>query len=394
MANHAVQLQISINGRSLSIDKKNLVSLTVDRVMGDSANEFTLEVFDETAYQVESLFADTRNTEGDSLASITVLYSAAESLEISDTKSIMFSGIVLTYNVSFVGRATMLSIQGILTSGISNEAAAKWSFKRCSVCWADQDKPDEPVTFEGTDEYGNPCLMVNPTRLVERILNTYNSIDGVGGAFKIGNEFEETKDIPITSLPTLQSNMTAAEYISNVICPMSVLRGTNKAGFQYYVNSSGHNFRHSSFYDTDVKISLKMQFGYSNSRIISFSLAETGAIVMAGDFKDENGNLLISAGSLDKLYGQEALQFESNKYTNVQNVEQDYVKSYLDIRDNKSRYITSVKASDTNIGLSTSLSSSWENLKTLPFEATLTIWRRIFFSNSTRKLYIFNNIST
>lgn len=168
----AVQLAISINGTSLSIDKKNLVSLNVKRIVGDMANTFTLEVFDETAFQVENLFNRTSQDTGDTLASITVQYSAANDL----SKSIIFSGIVLTYNVSFVGRATMLSIEGVLTCGIDAESTVSWWFKKQSVCWANPDAEDSPVVITSTDSQGNSCLKVKPTELFKRILTEYGKI--------------------------------------------------------------------------------------------------------------------------------------------------------------------------------------------------------------------------
>ena len=94
----AIQLQIIINNKSLSISKKNLVSLNVKRVIGDSANEFTLEVFDETAYQVENLLI------GSAFPSITVKYSSSTSFK----KSVIFTGMCMDYNTTFTGRAMML----------------------------------------------------------------------------------------------------------------------------------------------------------------------------------------------------------------------------------------------------------------------------------------------
>ena len=70
----AVQLQVTVNGHSLSIDKKNLVSLQVKRNIGDAANEFTLEAFDETAWQLEEALM------GEDYAPITVSYSSSNSL--------------------------------------------------------------------------------------------------------------------------------------------------------------------------------------------------------------------------------------------------------------------------------------------------------------------------
>ena len=73
----AIQLEVIINNRNISIKKENLVSLKVSRVIGDAANSFTLEVFDDTAWQLENAIM------GTSLAPITIRYSASNSLNNS-----------------------------------------------------------------------------------------------------------------------------------------------------------------------------------------------------------------------------------------------------------------------------------------------------------------------
>ena len=106
----AVQLDVVIDGKSYSIDRKHLSSLQVTRNLGDAANKFTLEVFDETAYQIENALA------GRGQPSITVKYAAANDWAYGNQSSIVFTGVCMDYQISFVGRATMLSVEGILSA--------------------------------------------------------------------------------------------------------------------------------------------------------------------------------------------------------------------------------------------------------------------------------------
>ena len=185
----AIQLQIIINNKSLSISKKHLVSLNVKRVIGDSANEFTLEIFDETAYQVENLLI------GSAFPSITVKYSASTSLN----KSVIFTGMCLDYNTTFTGRAMMLSITGILMT--TGEAYDGWWFDKTTIEWCGS-QPEDRGSGDGSHEWWidgknaetfanykdnrDVCAIVvsddnggyttyfNPGRIFQRIIHKYN----------------------------------------------------------------------------------------------------------------------------------------------------------------------------------------------------------------------------
>lgn len=184
----AIQLQVIINNKSLSISKKHLVSLNVKRVIGDSANEFTLEVFDETAYQVENLLI------GSVFPSITVKYSASTSLN----KSVIFTGMCLDYNTTFTGRAMMLSITGILmTTGDTYDG---WWFDKATIEWCGSEPEDHgdgeshewwidgknAATFANYKDNRDVCAIVisnddggyttyfNPGRIFQRIIHKYN----------------------------------------------------------------------------------------------------------------------------------------------------------------------------------------------------------------------------
>ena len=198
----AIQLQIIINNKSLSVSKKHLVSLNVKRVIGDSANEFTLEVFDETAYQVENLLI------GSAFPSITVKYSASTTLN----KSVIFTGMCLDYNTAFTGRAMMLSITGILMN--TGDVYDGWWFDKATIEWCGSEPEDRyytdpstgktihewwidgknAATFANykdnrdvcaivvTDENGNPTAYFNPGRIFQRIIHKYNG-DKLGSTY-------------------------------------------------------------------------------------------------------------------------------------------------------------------------------------------------------------------
>lgn len=187
----AVQLQVTVNGHSLSIDKKNLMSLQVKRNIGDAANEFTLEAFDETAWQLEEALM------GEDYAPITVSYSSSNSL--NQNKTIVFTGICFNYEVSFVGRATMITITGTLsaTDGVSSgwwfdrnsiEWCATTPEERADGWWIDGKNEAEYEDFENNEDVcaildfkdgnGNPVdqpiVYYNPSRIFKRIIHKYN----------------------------------------------------------------------------------------------------------------------------------------------------------------------------------------------------------------------------
>lgn len=194
----AVQLQVVINGQSLTIDKSNAVSLSITRVIGDSADEFTLEAFDETAWKLETaLIADKNGKATGKLAPISVMYSAADNLN----KSILFTGTCLNYQTTFVGSATMLSITGVLAASTGIDDG--WWFDSRAVQWVDTEPTerdgvwyvdgksaseyesyknnrdvcailDFPKNSDGTVNSTNPTVYINPTRVFERIIHKYN----------------------------------------------------------------------------------------------------------------------------------------------------------------------------------------------------------------------------
>ena len=194
MSNHgAVQIQVTVNGHSLTIKKKNLISLQVKRTMGDAANEFTLEAFDETAWQLENSLM------GSDYAPISVAYSSAAS--INQNKTIIFAGTCFNYEVTFAGMSTMITITGILAASSDYSSSASWWFDRNSIEWCgsvpeqrngtwyiDGKSEAEYLNYENNEdvcaildfkntlgeEQVTPTAYFNPSRIFKRIIHKYN----------------------------------------------------------------------------------------------------------------------------------------------------------------------------------------------------------------------------
>lgn len=143
----AVQILINLAGVSLTLynEKKNVVSLKVSRTLGDGANKFTLQLFDETAWKLESLLYGTGQ------APISFRYGAPE--EWKKGRYVTFSGICINYSLSFVGAATMLTIEGIVqnTNTIEGTNTVSYWFKPASVCWVNT----QLENYDASKDYSN-----------------------------------------------------------------------------------------------------------------------------------------------------------------------------------------------------------------------------------------------
>lgn len=99
-----VGLRVNINGTNFPIPNNNLVSLKVTRVIGDSVNSFTLEVYDDTADNMETLLASS----GKQFSSIEFWYRG----KAGETEE-HFQGTIYNWVPTFIGASMMLSITGI-----------------------------------------------------------------------------------------------------------------------------------------------------------------------------------------------------------------------------------------------------------------------------------------
>lgn len=182
----SIQLNVVINEKSISIERKNIVNFSVDRVLGDAADKFTLELFDESAWKVESAL------KGKSMAPITVQYSASTDLS---SKTILFSGIVLDYQVAFSGRSSMITLEGILA--YVGEGTASYLFTKANIewvggqnsegtaidgknmSWISSNMDNEDICAILVEQNGNQVPYYNPGRIFKRIIHKYNG-DNLG----------------------------------------------------------------------------------------------------------------------------------------------------------------------------------------------------------------------
>lgn len=310
----AVQIQVTINNQSITIKKDHLVSLKIKRVIGDSADEFTLEAFDETAWKLENAMM------GKALAPISVSYSAANNL----TKAIMFTGTCLDYQLSFVGRATMLSITGVLSASAGEIDG--WWFDTRSVEWCGSQpiqNSDGTWSIDGKSKYdyenwesnedvcaildfpvdsnGNvattPTAYFNPTRIFKRIIHKYNgdklgSISGgttttyqnynsIGGLSKtnttntVWNYFKD-KGFSYASIAGIMGNIQQESSFDP-----SCLQGGKgpAAGLFQWENYSTKSARWLSLYNFATKrgtdwTDLITQLDYSYSEMVSYGMID------------------------------------------------------------------------------------------------------------------------
>ena len=424
MTQGAVQLEVVLNGTNLSIGKKNLSSLQVNRGLGDVANKFTLEVFDETAYQLENALAGTGQ------CPITVKYSASNSWgEKTGLKnSLTFSGVCTSYQISFVGRATMLSIEGILSAASTVDASISWWFKKATINWCNNDveyddngnaievdgrpinevndktpfdptNPKDIVCAYETDkttidsdgkQNSTPCRVVvaNPARIFRRIMETFKQVFGED-SFKY--EIEECRWI--SGLDCIQSDETVPEFINRALCPHAVTwynNGTDEydkqiAGFRYYCDENGHHFKRLNYNDATEIDTISLHFGQKNSRVISFTASDVGALAMAynttlyDEVRASNSSTDALFGNIVTAGGENVANSDGAIYTNLQELKNTSSNYYYDllknnILNNNSLRATQKTSYSTYDALSAIYSEDYNKLNELPFQAQLTVW--------------------
>lgn len=414
----AIQLDVVINGVSFAIEKKHLNSLKVTRVMGDSANEFTLEVFDETAYQIEALLSETINiNNGSNYASISIRYSAANSFgdenEKDSDKAVYFSGVCYDYQLTFIGRSTMLSLSGLLSYASTSIGTTAWWFENRTICWCgfnpyhvdgdpnswyiDGKSPGEWANYENNEDV---CAILahekaddgtesealtpyfNPARIFKRIIRKYGK--DYPKSFFLGT-VDDTQWVK--GLDTIQRNETAATYITRVLCKSAVSIG-DIAGYNYICDNEGHHFKCIDYSPTKAT-TISLQYGYKNSDVISFSASNVGALVMANAQTAADGSLLgITDASLDKLSGETTASVNRLGNVSLTAVSQEEAAGggvgvdnwyFTPVRP------TQIKSSSTADSLSKTQYVISEKLRNLCFEATLTLWGR--YSNRIKPGY-------
>lgn len=212
---------------------------------------------------------------------------------------------------------------------------------------------------------------------------------GSGGSSAIADWGEGGKDIYviaqadeskwITGITRTQSNETAANYISKVLCKSAVSVDGNEAGFKYYVDAKGHHFESIGYSNVDSSTSVEITYGEQNSDIISFSVANLGTLAMM--WGTGNKTVVASTSYLDELTGE--ILTVGNIYGEEEKVEEisnNLYTNWYDLNVEESR--VQVVSSGTESGISSNLSSMWNELNNLTVQADLTVWGT--FSNRFR----------
>ena len=363
---------------------------------------------------------------------ISVRYSAANNWQSNEFSAVMFTGVCMDYQMSFVGRATMLSIEGILSAASKVPASVDWWFKKATINWCNADLEYDDATGEAIEidghspedaaaksfggrpfDINNPqdivCayldrrqiittdsetgeeiinetedVYVNPARIFRRIMAAFNQAYGQG-TFPVA-EIEECRWVK--GLDTIQQDETAAEYINRVLCKSAVTYRNNGsedlkdqiAGFQYYVDGAGHHFKRLNYMDSNKTNTIELHFGTQDSRVISFSASNVGALAMAGVGTDSYKNLLASSSTTDKLYselvtvGGENLSSGIGQAIHINNnmvVSSNY---FVDVLQGVKYDAVNTKSSSSADTLSAEYSDAYLKLENMPFEAQLTIW--------------------
>lgn len=113
-------VNVSIAGKEIVINRKNFSRLAVDRNAKDVSDSFTLEVLDDDASTLESLILAGNND-----ISITYFSEDLEDLEAGKT----LSGNILKISTAFVDNRQMLSISGLVSIGVKDK------YEKYSVSW-------------------------------------------------------------------------------------------------------------------------------------------------------------------------------------------------------------------------------------------------------------------
>lgn len=357
---NAVQLHVVLAGQDLTIPRQNLMSLSIDRNLGDAANTFTLEVFDETAFEMETL----------------LIQSPEKTIKISYTNDTnrnnmaIFTGFCYDYQTTFSGRATMLSITGVVSMGTGGTLETL----PATIKWV-ADDPDTDIDefvnrFGNSETKGKECVKLeddipyyNPSRIFERICLTY----GISPTF-----IDVDESAWIQGLNVEQTDETASSYIVNTLAKNAMILdessySKSKAGFKFYIDNMGYHFKVIDFY-ANPTASFSVGYGTASANIISFSIKTSGALAMAT-------NLSVDASALDEITGDLITSGGENVLGSGYNV-QDAEDQGLTISTFYSKFKgnISVDSSSTQSKLNASLANRWNELTDYTIKAELTIW--------------------
>ena len=370
--NNAPNVVITINGQSFE-PKNHLVNLTVERCIGDVANNFTLEVFDETAQDVELLLMSSYPS------SITIKYCNNPNGTYDE-----FTGSVFDYSTSWVGMSTMLSITGVMGTGsgmlsrigkqtitwvrpavnptvddlkkigktsyidsnnqlqsidtlssllyydpvlkqdvsysqssqevteTNKETGKKETVLKSYNCYPYMIIMDD--IMEGWNESYSPTwktnLRVRPSDVFKRVLYKLRQSSEFSGCTE-GN-IVQTAYIYLSSWN--QEDVSMLDYVNDVLCANSISED-GKAGYQCIDTGHGFDFKPIDYNDYPSYDPISLEYGKKNATVISVSINVSGSVAMAGGAYDSNGNYTIVSGALDDLSGDQLTYQNLEGYT-------------------------------------------------------------------------------
>lgn len=128
------QISLTISGKQVWVDPPNFVSLSIERLSGDSCNSFTLQVLDDSAFSLEYTLLN--NTGGN----ISFVYN-----DYAGNVFKSFTGYVIKMSDSFVDNRVMLTLEGFI--GVSLED----KFGKYSFSWNIVPKFNWEEIFDGVN---------------------------------------------------------------------------------------------------------------------------------------------------------------------------------------------------------------------------------------------------
>ena len=106
-------IEITIEDYTITVDHSKIIKLSIDRVVSDAANKFSISLLDDAAYQVERKLIQGNNE-------ITISY-------FDDTNTVRdtFRGNITKLNSSFINDRSMLTIEGYVGISIPDKYQLK-----------------------------------------------------------------------------------------------------------------------------------------------------------------------------------------------------------------------------------------------------------------------------
>lgn len=332
----AIQLTISLGGVSYTFESG--VKFVVERNFGDTSNNFTLDILDKSSSNSTSI--DARLSAG--ARQITVQYCDSDS-----ESPVVMNGMVWDYTSSFVGDLHQLSITGYVSKGTGNSAGSAmynldwnryfWQRSDTKLPWGENNVKNQTLNGPGGSiQRSIPDIFVvfdseNPdhqsyennggkdsddnVRIVETSYDKqkYVWVQPGEAGYSTGMPVKQSGRKPSTivewlcklegwpighitetatisySVDFTMSEMTAEQYISQVLVTQSTTVDKKKSGFRLYWKDNKVNY---DPVDSDNIVSLRhILLGYNvkNSPVISFQVNTKGTAMLTQQAEEMTG---------------------------------------------------------------------------------------------------------